>query len=318
MQVSLEKPITWLKSERDGERNRLMYDTLTAALNQLGATVREIDTYYGNDFAPRTAPPGGVLFSYHSVGHSKHVWRIKETPIPYFYNIDRLGYSGWSELAVNPEPHLRNIEQIDPQKAEDFRRKISDWLRTENLSKYRQKSHRPPLKSGFIFFPLQIRSDAVAVHNKIDPLKVLRVAAHAAWSKKKPLIIKRHPYCTSTRVALSLLGHRLNPYVWTTTASVAAILPTCDAVLVGNSGVGLEALVHGKPVYSFAHSEYEISSFKIDNADDIKEVFCKEIYSPHQNSDRFVSYFLQERCFDARSVSDTVQKIGKILEEARK
>lgn len=293
-----------------------MYATLTAALQQLGVTVQEIDVYYGNDFAPRTAPPGNVLLSYHSVGDSKNVWRIKETSIPYFYNIDRLGYSGWSELAIKPELHIENIDKLDPIKSAEFQKKISDWLLAEKLSKYIQGGSPSPLESNFIFFPLQIRSDAVAVHNRIDPLKVLRAAAIAAWRQRKPLVVKRHPYCTSKRVELNLLAHRLNPYVWMTDASVTAILPACDAVLVGNSGVGLEAIVHGKPVYSFAKSEYAMASFQIEKKTDLKKIFCKSHHPSHPISSRFVAYFLQERCFDARSIRDTFIKISHLLEEA--
>jgi len=313
MNVVIEKPITWLESDRDGSRNRLMYANLTLALRSIGANVHETETYYGNDFLERTAPIDGILISYHSVGNAPNIWRLKETPIPFFYNLDKLGYSGWSELAVEKEKHEHIVASLDPRESEIYCKTLSEWLIQENLSKYSQSTSLSPLSQGFTLYPMQVRNDAVAIHNRLDPLDVLRTAAHICRKRKQTLLVKRHPYCTSPKVALHLkLTAAFNKYVQLTSASITSLLPACDRVIAGNSGVGLEALVYGKPVHSFARSEYEMATYQIHTHRDIEEALSGEP-PPQPNGQKFAYYFLSERSFDARNVDDIIKKLKTLV-----
>lgn len=313
MKIVLEKPITWLKSDRDGERNKLMYTNLSLALKSIGSDVTEMDTFYGSDFSERHAPPGGALISYHSVGGRPNVWRLKETSIPFYYNLDKLGYSGWSELSVNKKIHEGAIVNRNQNHAESFCRAVSSWLIEENLSKYVQGSRYINEIEPFVLFPMQVRDDIVAVHNRLDPLRVLRVAAAMCKKHKRLLLVKRHPYCKNWKTA-SLLGllDASNKYVRITDASITSLLPVCQAVLVGNSGVGLEAIIYGKPVYSFAKSEYDFASYQIESEEDIESVYFSSS-KPHPNGFKFGHYFLSERCFDARDIIDIKNKIQNLI-----
>lgn len=313
MRVVLERPVTWLESKRDGDRNRLMYTNLLRALCSMNAEVTEVDTHYGSDLIERTAPPNGILISYHSVGQAENVLRLKETSIPFFYNFDRLGYSGWSELSIEREKYEKIVAAREEIKAKTYCNNISNWLIQENLSKYTQSTENNISHKGFILFPMQILTDAVAVHNRIDPLTVLHEATKYCKKQKKLLLIKRHPYCTSNRIKYHLLFNSIfNEYVRTTTASITSLLSACEAVLVGNSGVGLEAIIYGKPVYSFARSEYDMAAYQIRDSHDIASVFSASP-EPHPNGYKFGHYFLKERCFDARNPDDILEKLKNFL-----
>lgn len=309
MKVVLERPVTWLESERDGDRNRLMYDTLLEALESIGSEVSEVDVHYGNDFMSRAAPNNGVLISYHSIGNSPNVWRLKEASIPFFYNLDRLGYSGWSELSVDRHKHEKIIASLDEMAAKNYCSNVAEWLVRENLSKYKQGNDSTVLPHDFIFFPMQVRSDRVATHNRLDPLDVLHEASKMSKDLKRPLLVKRHPYCDSKKTLAHLLyDSARNKYLRMTKASVTTLLRSCGAVVTGNSGVGLEAIFYGKPVYSFAKSEYDLVSFPIINKSDIRKIF-KDNGSPHPNGYRFGHYYLNRRCFDCRDVDDIRRKL---------
>ena len=189
----------------------------------------EEPTRYGSDFVARTPPVNGILLSFHSVGNAINVWRIKETPIPYFYGIDRLGYSGWSELAVWPDLHGGRIDLQDDQESEAFCHELTNWLKANNLSKYRQSEDARVLPDQFVFFPMQVANDVVAKHNRLDPVAVLGKAAWSARRSGVPLVVKRHPYCRSWRVAgwLKWLA-TANRHVHVTNASVTRLLPACS------------------------------------------------------------------------------------------
>jgi hypothetical protein len=313
MNVVIEKPVTWLESERDGGRNRLMYENLLKALKMSKVKVTETDTYYGSDFIERTAPAGGTLISYHSIGSSTNVWRLKETSIPFFYNLDKSGYSGWSELCTKKEEYEEIISSYDERDAKNYCSSIAKWLVRENISKYKQGAPGKPCENEFVLFPMQIRSDNVAQHNRLDPLDVLHEASKICREEKKILLVKRHPYCTSRKVASYLAFENLfNKYVKRTQSSITSLLPLCSSVLVGNSGVGLEAIIYGKPVFSFAGSEYEMAAYQIANLKDIRMAFSRTI-KEHPNGYRFGHYFLSERCFDARNIDDIREKLRNLV-----
>jgi hypothetical protein len=321
MIVTVEKPITWLRSKRDGDRHRLMYKNLLSALLDMNLEVHEIPIEHGHDFANRSAPSNGFSLSYHSVGYSRYVWRIKETSIPFFYSIDRRGHSGWSELSGKSQEytdHLTKVKSVDDEVARLETRKIRNWLESNNLSKYEQKDVDYELPEDFVFFPLQTLNDPVRIHDRLDPVDVLVAAAGYAKKSQRHLVVKRHPYCQSIRVALLLNWICLtNPFVRSTNMSVAKLLPSCRCVLVGNSGVGLEALIYGKNVHTFSASEYEMVTHKIETLEDIGNVFENTNDDSSPEIDRFVWYFLHSVCFDARDKTSIKSRIELIISDVK-
>jgi hypothetical protein len=301
MPVMVEVPRPWLESSRDGSRNQAMFDALLSVLNERDYALEHEDIAFGSTLDHRIAPSGGFRLSYHSCGDSRHVWRLKESPVPWFYSFDRLGFSGWSETAVFQERYRALLDGADDEAAAGFCAATVDWLSSGNLSKYRQDSQGTALPTNFVFFPLQIRSDIVARFTRLDPLAVLRRAARVARKKRIPLLVKRHPYCTSSLVGASIaLARAGNPYVIETSASVNELLDGCSSVLVANSGVGFEALLRGKPVYSFAGSEYAGFSNPINTTDEIELAFEDQPSADVTSGLRFASFYLKSMCFDAR------------------
>jgi hypothetical protein len=299
-----------MASERDGPRNTAMFDALTASLQQSGFDAVFEETVFGSTFEPRPAPAEGFRISYHSCGDVRHVWRLKETSIPWFYSFDRLGFSGWSEISVRAESYREGVSAEDEASADAFCTTLVEWLDSGNLSKYRQDSGDLPIDVPFVFFPLQIRDDVVARFARIDPLLALRKAARMAKAAKVPMVIKRHPYCTSRSVGAAISMARLaNPYVFVSNGSVNSLLSKCGSVLVANSGVGLEALLRGKKVHSFAAGEYDLASHAINSPDGLYRAFDLSGDGASSLATRFASYYLRRMCFDARDPASIVRQL---------
>jgi hypothetical protein len=312
--VLLEVPTEWLVSKRDGERNCLMFDNLKKSLVRQELDICHEPIPFGQSFREIKAPDGGFTLSYHSVGNSPNVWRIKETPIQYFYSFDRFGFSGWSDLALRPNYHRELIEDINLTKAFLFTDNLREELIKSNSSKYKQSNIPFESNEPFIFYPLQMRNDVVAKLNRFDPLIVLHKAAFLAKKFRTRLIVKRHPYCRNPWVSWALWKAKLNnPFVSITSASIHKILPNASKVLVANSGVGLEALIHGKQVFSFARSEYELATHRIDSLDELERVFLSLQFIDNSWMDRFIYYFLNECCFDARNTDCIDVKLNMVI-----
>lgn len=313
--VKVEVPIGWMKSRRDGERNRLMFESLKKRLARHNFILSFENIPFDVSFRPRTAPKNGFTLSYHSSGNTPHVWRIKETPVQYYYSFDQFGFSGWSELSINHNYHRKQVEQVDRKIAETFTYQLRTQLITTNTSKYKQTTKPFTLDEPFVFYSLQKSNDIVASLYRLDAFKVLQQAALIAKKKRIKLVVKRHPYCLDPRVSWALLKAKFNnPYVITTSASIHKILPLCSSVLVANSGVGFEALIHGKQVYSFGNSEYELATTTLNSVADIEQVFSTQISTNSTWCNRFVYYFLTQYCFNVKNANDIDKKLQKAVD----
>jgi CDP-glycerol glycerophosphotransferase (TagB/SpsB family) len=185
-----------------------------------------------------------------------------------------------------------------------------------NVSKYPQ-SDRPFAAPGpFVFFPLQLLDDTVVALQRFPTLDVLEKAAATARDRGKYLVLKRHPGCTNECVANAIARvSKDNEYVLRTDASIHAILQACDAVLVANSGVGFEALIHHRPVYTFAGSEFELVTQKLATLGDIAAAFASSHEADFDLVDRYLTYFLRQNCFSPEDIGGILRHLDVAMEE---
>jgi hypothetical protein len=108
-----------------------------------------------------------------------------------------------------------------------------------------------------------------------------------------------------------------NPYVFVSNASVNSLLARCGSVLVANSGVGLEALVRGKKVFSFAAGEYDIATQAVNFPDELFRAFDFSGEEPASIARRFASYYLRRMCFDARDPASITRQLDMARDAAR-
>lgn len=318
IRVNLEVPEEWFGSSLDGERHRRMFTSLSAALAKMPVTIEMSIVPWGSYRAPRIAPENGVTFSFHSIGDVDNVWRLKETSIIDFYAFDRHGYSGWSSLARFPERYKAQVDSYDTEKAKGFVASLRDKLRNANTSKYTQSTEFFNPGRPYVYFPMQLLEDPVAEFNRVHPLAALEKAAEIAQKTGVLLVVKRHPLCRNEAVRMALdkviTG---NSNVQVSSASVHNHLNGCQSVLVGNSGVGLEALLYDKPLFTFAASEYELASTPLLTVEDIEFAFQGNSKKTSEDRARFLAYYLNVWCFspaDAQSVNRFVtQSLENIM-----
>lgn len=312
--VDLEVPLEWFGNPLDGAVHRQMFATLAGALAARPVSVRMTRVPFGSWNVPRAAPPGGVMLSYHSVGDAPNVWRIKETSIQGYYSFDPRGYSGWSSLSVEPDAHRAAVAAMDTEAARARVAVLKARLRAANASKYAQSEERFSAPRPYVFFPLQLLDDPVSAFARIPHLDVLRAAAEQAAASGRTLVVKRHPYCRSPAVELAIteIRDRHRAAVHLTNASVHALIDGASAVLVANSGVGMEALLYEKPVFSFAASEYDIASRPVRALDDVAAAFADP--APDDGAAvRFLAYYLDRCCFDITRVETAERCIDRAL-----
>ena len=140
-----------------------------------------------------------------------------------------------------------------------------DTIRSTNESKFDQpdrKSKETLISEGvlpvgnYLFFPCQIPDDEVVrFFCDVKEEDVIAALAHWANTNKVKILFKSHPAAPSTSGPFKKIA--TGPYVQWVDASIHDLIEHCQAVYTLNSGVGHEAILHGKPVVMFGRAEYD-------------------------------------------------------------
>lgn len=316
--VDLEVPEFWFTVAADGDRHSRMFAELCAGLGRRSLTANLSIVPFGSYQAPRKAPANGICISYHSVGDGPNIWRVKETPIVGWYSFDQNGFSGWSSLGRFPEQHAAAIDAVETALALKEVGQLRHMLRASNSSKYTQSNQ--PFDAGrpFVYLPLQLLDDPVSQFYRFDVIEVLRYCAALAERTGQLLVVKRHPLCKSDIIGAELerLRHA-NKNVLISDASIHEHLSRCRAVVVANSGVGLEAMMYGKPVFTFATSEYELGAYPCGSLEDIGRAFAPNLPEDDGRGARFLFYYLSQCCFSIYNRETVDRCIARALSDAK-
>lgn len=236
-----------------------------------------------------------LAFSYHTNGSRPGHWHIKDAPLAGYFSIDSTGYSGWAAIAgLDDLPDVARLAAAGEVDA------AWDELRERyvvgNVSKYAQGQAEFVSPAGpYVFLPMQTVGDVVAKLAWIPTLALAHLMAEWASRGDGPeLVIKRHPKCTSAEVAAFVHRYAGAPRVHFTEASIHDVLPGASAVVTVNSGVGLEALMHGKTVITTGAAEYSVVTRKARSATELSEQLAR-ISEPADldRIKRFVYYYLR-------------------------
>lgn len=312
--VDLEVPTTWFPSPLDGDRHRAMFSQFCSVLASRPIDVHLKPVAHGMHNVPRRARANGVVFSYHSIGTEQNVWRIKETPIAGWYSFDPNGFSGWSSLAKFPTSHLSRIRGCDPEASRAYVQRLKDNLRRQNVSKYSQSTEAFGLDRPYVYFPLQLIDDPVSEFCRLNPFDVIVRAAELAQKSGYFLVLKRHPLCRSA-VVKEVLEEVQKAFssVVVSNASIHQHLEGCRSVIVANSGVGLEALMYSKPVFSFAASEYELATTAIGSLDELDAAFAADLPDNSAWMAQFLHYYLEYCCFSIYDNNSLERHVSRAL-----
>lgn len=231
---------------------RAFYERLFDALSDRGHTVERHDDVY---LPP--PDPASVTLGYHSRGRAPRTWHIKPSYLRQHFYIDRDGYSGWSEMARNPD--LFRAAMAEPEAdALAYVAALRSRYFDAGLSKLSQPAQRYAWDGQpYVFLPLQVLGDRVLQLARIDYAELARRTAAALAGSGYRLVLKRHPRCQHPDSFRLLAELSALPHVQVTAGAIHDLLANASAVACFNSGVGFEALFYGRQVFTAGHSDYE-------------------------------------------------------------
>jgi len=228
-----------------------------------------------------------------------------QTPIQHLFTIDP---QGWGAGASGyPFDHMAG----DPASAAaaELRARID-----ANESKFGQppRQTRDDLIAAglipdgdYILFPCQLPHDeTVRFHSEVDEADL--VARLAAWTTdaRVHVVFKGHPANPASMTPLRRAAGT-GPFVrWVEhdRASIHDLIAHSAAVYTINSGAGLEAILHGKPVVVFGRAEYESAAITAE-PHDLPRLWPEVKAWPATDPDRgarFADWFATHHAFDSR------------------
>lgn len=226
---------------------------------------------------PRFPEPGEIVFAHHAIQKDNpNVWSVKEAPVVSLFAIDPCGYSGAADIAQHPQKYEEDIRAITPDVAQASIARFQQQIFGCQISKYEQPAHQAELPARFVFFPLQLVDDSVTQFYRFDLLESIKKAAFYAQKCKTHLVLKLHPRTKNLETKINQLQTIFfdNPYVKIIDANVQHLIQKCQSVLVFNSGVGLEALIAGKPVYAMGQNEWQQACIQVNSLDGLEAAFA--------------------------------------------
>jgi hypothetical protein len=262
----------------------------------------------------RQAASDELLLSHHTIGYAPQVFRLKMSYLKNYFYVDRTGFSGWSELAINPDLQALALQEntaIASHFVDDLRRQLI----INNESKYDQpnQSLGNAIPKNCVFIALQKTTDISSELAYIKQYDLLDYLSQiASIFPNLQFVIKRHPKCKDKRIARKLANLSSNN-VLVTQASLHDILPRCQLVITCNSGVGFESLIYHKPVVCVGKSDYELVCSTAKTMQQLSDYLVKFPSIDHSKIDSFLYFYLTKYCINIQLQPSVDEKIKTLI-----
>lgn len=218
-----------------------------------------------------------------------------QTVFPWLFTIDPQGWGGGASFVGN------SFEASDDG-GETF-----EWFqkRTERGdSKFDQPSKTFDMKEDYVLCPIQIPHDeTIQWHSNVEMIELVEKLCNWSVSSGVPVVFKGHPInLESMEPIRSVINDRC---MYVDNVNIHSMIRKAKAVYVINSGTGMEAMTHGKPVVRFGDAEYNDAVIK-GNLQDLDETYRlvteinqEEMLNTYR---KFFNWFTNEVCYNCDDI----------------
>ena len=202
--------------------------------------------------------------------YDKKVLYYMQTVFPFQFYIDEEGFAGGASRypfrfdADREIPHGSFYAQMQARAAMNE----SKFEQPNPLSDFQKIA----IPENYYLYLCQIPHDeTIKYHSNVTVQEALEATCKATEKLNTPLIVKGHPVNPGSMAPLFEIAKKYPHVQWTDRVSIHDLIPDAKAVVVVNSGTGMETLLHGTPIVTFGRCEYDCVSNKAttDNIVDI-------------------------------------------------
>ncbi|WP_170064140.1 CDP-glycerol glycerophosphotransferase family protein [Halomonas heilongjiangensis] len=239
-----------------------------------------------------TMLPDSIGIGYHTKYRDGFL-NIKYGPLPDFFSIDDKGYAGFSSIAnIDKTTVLEAVQDISKEDVDIFCSDLYHAMVVANKSKYVQnnKSCPMPIDSEYVFCASQVVNDEVVTLTDISSFDLIRGVISLYEDSGIKVVVKRHPMCNSTKGNKFFEEIKNINHVVISEDSIHKLISGAKCVYVANSGVGIESLIHGKPVVTSGKADYSAAVHQVKEVEEIPH------YDDVIHDEEFVKKFLYYYC----------------------
>lgn len=215
---------------------------------------------------------------------NKQVYYYMQTTFPWIFSIDPKGWAAGASVY----PYSTLLTESTNSTVFNF---LKDRA-LSNQSKFDQPNYKDvKLPEDFLLFACQIPHDeTIKFHSSIGVGKALIYTCEATKDLGIPLVVKGHPMNPTSMIGLknSLVNYK--HVTWIDNVSIHQLISLSKGVVVVNSGVGMETLLHGKPVVTFGRAEYDCVTNHA-TKDNIKDILQNLVYDKSKVIDFFHAWY---------------------------
>lgn len=272
-----------------------VYGKMGGALQALGVPVRFL--VHDRIMVPREieADRGFHLLDHGRMRHPR-VLNCGSAYIAPFRYLDPWGIRAFSSIAGQ----VFDAKRIPVDAAMGFQARLVKRLVDARRSRYYQPETCVPVPAHCIAVFLQTEQHRAVGETCYLSMREM-VFGLLARPDPRPIVIKPHPrdvdFATLDWLAnLALTDARLHIIP----GNIHDILGACDVVVTINSAVGIEAMVHSKPVVLCGHCDFHHCAVTAKQMGDLGDAIARA-ESTHWPFAAFLTWFYRRKCIDPRS-----------------
>jgi Capsule polysaccharide biosynthesis protein len=213
-----------------------------------------------------------------------------------FWHMDPWGIRAFSSIAAMEF----DASSVDPVQARGFADRLRNRLIGKRASRYEQPGAVTVIPQGCIAVFLQSETHRLVGETCHLTLRQM-VDAVVARDDPRPIVIKPHPrdFDDATHRMLRALARR-DQRVTVTSANIHDILSAADVVVTINSAVGIEAMVHRKPVVLCGQADFHHCAVTVREPGALDQAIASARHQdwPH---DAYLYWYFAQRCLSATS-----------------
>jgi hypothetical protein len=220
---------------------------------------------------------------------NKEVRYYMQTVFPWQFYIDSKGFAGGaSRYPFVPDLVGGNFYDLMCSRARMGESKFEQPTK-KNIS----------LPADFVLYLCQIPHDeTIKYHSDVTVEQALEATCLATQELNIPLYVKGHPVNPTSMINLMSIATKYRHTRWIEDVNIHDIIPHARAVVVVNSGTGMETLLHKRPIVTFGRCEYDCVSNKA-TTDNIVDILRDPKFDEKAVRAFFASWY--EWTYDSRS-----------------
>ena len=233
-----------------------------------------------------------------------------QTVFPELFTIDPVGWGGGASFAKTKPEYVFDTKDDTFKKYQ--KRILSNQSKFDQPEpeefKIEHRWHRHRKNEEFIFVPLQLPHDeTIKYHSKLSVCEFVRSLCEWSQISTVPIVFKGHPINpASMKPLIEIIKESPANVTYVENVSIHSIIPKCAAVYLINSGVGIESMLHEKPVVSFGKSEYQ-NFVQKGNIKDLIQTWDDVLDTDHdvlkENYRKFFNWYIHTICYDCNEIN---------------